>query len=363
MHNSPPCSKASTGSRAAFTLIELLVVVAIIAILVGVLLPAVQQARAAAMRTQCVNNLKQIGLALHNYHDVHGHLPSGYLASQPSGDPNFATAPGWGWAVFILPFMEQEALYEQLQGAIDAGLPITDPSVATAIRQPVSQFVCPSDVIPEPSFAVYTTGGNTSYPLVYSEGAPGTVMAAASSYAGCCGRDEDSDADGVTGSGVFYCNSQTRLTDITDGTSYTILAGERAWCRANGVWIGAIPGCAMAFGAQNPTIKLVGGLGSSPIFAAPMLVQCHAHLVNPTLDTDGGLDDIASQHGGGANLLLADGSVHFVINNSPDPDPNTPGAVLSPFAPASPGNWYARDTFDFMAYGSRGLNDTALPLD
>jgi prepilin-type N-terminal cleavage/methylation domain-containing protein/prepilin-type processing-associated H-X9-DG protein len=350
-------------NRRAFTLIELLVVIAIIGILVGLLLPAVQQVRAAAQRTQCVNNLKQVGLALHNYHDVHGHLPSGYLATAPSGDPNFTTAPGWGWAVFTLPFLEQGALYEQLQGAIETNTPITDPSVAAAIQRRVLQFVCPSDVIPDDAFTVYSLAGSTSYPLVYSEGAPGTVVAAACSYAGCCGRDEDSDADGVIGSGVFYCNSQTRLTDITDGTSCTILVGERAWCKANGVWVGAIPGCAMTFGAQNPTIKIVGGLGNSPIFAPPMLVQCHAHLVNPSLDLDGGLDDISSQHGGGANILLADGSVHFVLSNPPDPDPGTPGAILSPYAPPVPGNWYAPQTFAFMAYGSRGLDDNAPPLD
>ena len=96
------------------------------------------------------------------------------------------------------------------------------------------------------------------------------MLAGASSYAACCGRDEDSDADGVTGSGVFYCNSQTRLTEITDGTSCTILLGERAWCKANGVWVGAIPNCAMAFGQLNPTIKVIpGGFSNTPILCTP----------------------------------------------------------------------------------------------
>jgi prepilin-type N-terminal cleavage/methylation domain-containing protein/prepilin-type processing-associated H-X9-DG protein len=350
--------------RDGFTLIELLVVIAIIGLLIGLLLPAVQRVRAAAQRTQCINNLKQMGLALHNFHDVNSHLPSGYLASAPSGDPNFATAPGWGWAPLILPYLEQGALYGQLQDAIQSSTSITDPSVAIPIQARVSQFICPSDVVPDGPFAVYSLAGNTSYPLVYTEGAPGTVLASPSSYAGCCGRDENSDADGVIGSGVFYCNSQTRLTDITDGTSCTILIGERAWCNANGVWIGAIPGCAMVFGQLNSTTKVIpGGYPNTPIYAPPMLVQLHAHLVNPYLDLDGGTDDISSQHGGGANVLLADGSVHFVISTQPDPDPGTPGAILSPYAPAVPGNWYAPLTFAFMAYGSRAMDDAAPPLD
>jgi prepilin-type N-terminal cleavage/methylation domain-containing protein/prepilin-type processing-associated H-X9-DG protein len=350
--------------RSAFTLIELLVVVAIIGIMIGLLLPAVQQVRAAAQRTQCVNNLKQVGLALHNYHDVHTNFPSGYLSTASTDDPNFNCAPGWGWATFILPYLEHDDVYTQLQPAILKNLPITDVSVVSPIQTRVRQFICPSDVVPDEPFAVYSLAGNTSYPLVYSEGAVGTVLTTPCSYAGCCGRDEDSDADGVTGSGVFYCNSQTRLTDIKDGTSCTILIAERAWCKANGTWVGAIPGCAMTFGQLNPTLPVIsGGLGNTPIFAPPMLVQCHTHLVNPNLDTDGGLDDISSQHTGGANVLLADGSVHYVVSNQPDPDPGTPGAILSPYAPPVPGNYYAPQTFDFMAYGSRGADDYAPPLD
>jgi prepilin-type N-terminal cleavage/methylation domain-containing protein/prepilin-type processing-associated H-X9-DG protein len=358
MHSLP-----ARARRRAFTLIELLVVIAIIGVLVGLLLPAVQKVRAAAQRTQCVNNLKQIGLALHNFHDVNRHLPSGYIASAPSGDPNFATAPGWGWAPFILPYLEQAALYERLQGAIESNTPITDPSVAAPIQRRVSQFVCPSDVIPDDAFTVYSLAGNTSYPLVYNEGAPGTVVAAACSYAASCGRDEDSDADGITGSGVFYCNSQTRLTDIKDGTSCTILIGERAWSYASGVWIGAIPNCAMTFGPLNPATKLVGGMGNSPIYAPPMLVQFHVHLINPSTDLDGGLDDASSLHGGGVNVLLADGSVHFILSTPPDPDPGSPGAVLSPYAPPVPGNWYTAQSFGLMAYGSRAYDDYAPPLD
>jgi prepilin-type N-terminal cleavage/methylation domain-containing protein/prepilin-type processing-associated H-X9-DG protein len=353
-------------ARQAFTLIELLVVIAIIAVLIGLLLPAVQKVREAASRMQCQNNLKQMGLGLHNYHNSNQNLPSGYIASQPNGDPNFSSAPGWGWAAMLLPYIEQGNLFNQIQPAIQANVPINSPTVAAAIQTRITLYICPSDLTPAGSFNVWGLPANPSYPLVYFQGSASGVIAAPSSYAACVGRDEDSDADGVTGSGVFYCNSHTKLTDIVDGTSQTILIGERAWNSAQGVWAGAIPGCAMAFGPNNPCLSVIsGGQPNSPIYAPPMLVQAHAHLVNPTTDGDGGLDDYSSMHPGGANVLFGDGSVHFTLSTPPDPNPGAPGAIQSGYPPplGTPGNWYTPQSYNFMGYGTRAGGEVVAPLD
>jgi prepilin-type N-terminal cleavage/methylation domain-containing protein/prepilin-type processing-associated H-X9-DG protein len=354
-----------TRRRRAFTLIELLVVIAIIAILIALLVPAVQKVREAAARTQCINNLKQMGLALHAYHDTVKHFPPGYMATNATADPNFNTAPGWGWGALILPYLDQGPLYGSMDLAIRANLPITDPSVATSIQARLAVYLCPSDILPPGPFAVYSLAGHTSYPIVYSQGAPGTVLAGPSSYAACVGRDEDSDADGVFGSGIFYCNSATKMATITDGTSNTIMIAERAWANSNGVWVGAIPGCAMVFGTSNKNVNVIsGGYPNSPIYAPPMLAQLHLHMINPTTDGDGGLDDPSSMHTGGANILYADGTVHFVRTMGPDPNPGSPGAIQSTYPNGVPnGSWYTADCYNMMGYGTIRGGEPVQPLD
>ena len=127
-----------------FTLIELLVVIAIIAVLIALLLPAVQSAREAARRMQCVNNLKQIGIALHNYHDALSILPSGYIAASKFIDGETDTAPGWSWASMILPQLDQPPLYS----SINVYLPIQAAANTTSTQTILSAFLCPSDQIP-----------------------------------------------------------------------------------------------------------------------------------------------------------------------------------------------------------------------
>jgi prepilin-type N-terminal cleavage/methylation domain-containing protein/prepilin-type processing-associated H-X9-DG protein len=282
--------------RKAFTLIELLVVIAIIAILIGLLLPAVQKVREAAARIKCENNLKQFGLTCHNYHDTNSRLPPGYLATAPYQNGVSDTFPGWGWGVFLLPFIEQDNLYRQMN--IDQ--PIASSPAAQSF---LSLFVCPSDSYGGNNFAVPDAFGAT------------VSVAAPSSYAGCCGGDESETTD-PRGCGVFYRNSQTRFAEVSDGLSQTIFIGERAWSNANGAWIGAVPRGVCKRGQANRCP------GSPTGFApAPTLVLAHAHLNNATADTDGGLDDFSSRHPGGSNFLFGDGSVRFIRSVSAD-NPN-----------------------------------------
>jgi prepilin-type N-terminal cleavage/methylation domain-containing protein/prepilin-type processing-associated H-X9-DG protein len=273
-------------TRRGFTLIELLVVIAIIAVLIGLLLPAVQKVREAAARAKCQNNLKQIGLACHGYHDANGVLPPGYAATANYPD----TAPGWGWAAFLLPYLEQDALYRQL----DFKRPVQS---QPAIQTVVSAFLCPSDLPPGAAFPV-----TDALQTVVCTAAP-------SSYAATVGSDA-SEVEDETGNGVFYRNSQTRFSDITDGTSQTVLAGDRAWADTQGVWAGAPSGALARPGPANPWQSATG--------SAAVLVLVHNNWINITTDADGGLDDFSSKHTAGVNLLFADGSVHFLRSITAD---------------------------------------------
>jgi prepilin-type N-terminal cleavage/methylation domain-containing protein/prepilin-type processing-associated H-X9-DG protein len=276
---SPPYSPAARRRR-AFTLIELLVVIAIIAVLIGLLLPGVQKVREAAGRAKCQNNLKQIGLACHNYHDANGQLPPGYAATANYPD----TAPGWGWAAFLLPYVEQDTLYRQL----DFKRPVQS---QTAIQTVVKGFLCPTDSPPAGPFPV-----TDALQTVLCTAAP-------SSYAATVGSDA-SEVEDETGNGVFYRNSTTRFADITDGTSQTVMAGDRAWSDTQGIWAGAPSNALTRPGPVNPW--------PSTTASAAALVLVHNNWINITTDADGGLDDFSSKHTGGANLLFADGSVHFI---------------------------------------------------
>jgi prepilin-type N-terminal cleavage/methylation domain-containing protein/prepilin-type processing-associated H-X9-DG protein len=307
--------------RGAFTLIELLVVIAIIAILIGLLVPAVQKVREAANRTQCTNNLKQIGLALHGWHDANKRLPPGYLAGGPYIDGATDTTPGWGWAALILPHLEQAPLYRQLNLA----QPVQS-SAAIATLLPIYQ--CPSDVFVG-VFTVTDAFGNA------------LAQAAPSSYAACIGGDESA-TDAPRGLGVFYRNSSTRLADITDGTAQTILVGEHAWANVNGIWAGAISGGVARRGQFNPC----PGSGAS-FYPAPTLVLAHAHLNNAMTDTDGGLDDFSSRHDGGSQFLFADGHV-TLVRSIPGDQPN---------------GTYTADSIAFQALGTRAGNEVVQGLD
>jgi prepilin-type N-terminal cleavage/methylation domain-containing protein/prepilin-type processing-associated H-X9-DG protein len=269
------------NSRSAFTLIELLVVLAIIAVLISLLLPAVQKVREAANRTQCTNNLKQIGLACHHYHDSYHSLPPGYYATASYPD----TTPGWGWGAYLLPYLEQEPLYRQ----IDFRQPMQqNPAVLGTILR---VYLCPSDQPPPQPFSIV----DATFESV--------VSAAPSSYAASVG-DDNSEADAPTGNGVFYRNSKIRFADITDGLSNTTILGDRAWLQVQGIWAGAPNNGVTHAGPRNAWPNATA--------SASVLILAHNNWINSATDSDGGLDDFSSNHPGGANLLFADGSVHFL---------------------------------------------------
>jgi prepilin-type N-terminal cleavage/methylation domain-containing protein/prepilin-type processing-associated H-X9-DG protein len=287
-------------SRCGFTLIELLVVIAIIAVLIGMLLPAVQKVREAAARLRCKNHMKQIGLALHTYHDRTGTFPPGYSSNAAFTD---GTGPGWGWAAFILADLDQEPLFR----LIDFNQPVTAAGKHDAVRQAAVPFLrCPSDPRQEPipltEFAhpasLMTPLARSNYVACYGNtpflGEPAAVLTTHLTI------------DGIVGRGMFYRNSRTRIADVTDGLSNTFAVGEKNAKNTMATWVGVVPGA--AWRSANDTANY-GGIPSNLPAA---LVLGHACRQHPPSADAGVAEDFSSPHVNGVNALFADGSVHSV---------------------------------------------------
>jgi prepilin-type N-terminal cleavage/methylation domain-containing protein/prepilin-type processing-associated H-X9-DG protein len=269
-----------------FTLIELLVVIAIIGVLIGLLLPAVQKVREAANRMSCQNNLHQIVLALHSYHDSQGSFPSGYRCT-PQASPDY-TAPGWGWAALILPQVEQDNLYRQA----NLTLPVEDPSNLAVRTQVLKVYVCPSDR----STGVFT---------VYDKNNTALTQAATNSYAACHGVGVDLDEELDDFNGMFSRNSHVTFADVTDGTSNTIAVGERGAFFTRAAWAGAV-----SFGTTRIT---PGAPVNNPAVVEDAPTQPLAHIDIETInDPRGDPEDFFSPHPGVINFAFADGSVRSV---------------------------------------------------
>src|SRR5262245_2873418 len=198
------------NGRRAFTLVELLVIIAIIAVLIALLLPAVQRVREAANRVQCANNLRQLGLALHNYHDVHRRFPPGLLnTAWPARSPDYERR---SWMPRILSFIEQEALSREFEEHRRIG--VDYPWYSEHASTPIPLLLCPSDPAGPKTFGFGAT------PI--SEGFHGN-------YALCLGSTVLNPPDDLTGTrrnGMFFALSRIRLGDVIDGTSSTLMGGE-----------------------------------------------------------------------------------------------------------------------------------------
>jgi len=295
--------------RSGFTLIELLVVIAIIAILIALLLPAVQQAREAARRSQCKSNLKQFGLAMHDYHDVNGMFPIGIThnsaVSDPTDSTDLATHGGaWSWGARLLPYLEQEALYNQLQ----VGERWMH-SAGDLLQTQVNVFSCPSDTKPKlnDQRGILAAGGG------------GEVAIASASYVGNIDDREGrvnpyglKDTSNNNGNGIFLFSVGVKFSDITDGTTNTIAIGERSWRFPEGTLTrGAnIYGTSRVlhgnFMWQQDRRCGVGVLAAAGSW--PLKSHCPA-------DTGDKHSTFVSQHTGGVQFVMTDGSVQFISEN------------------------------------------------
>ena len=327
-------------SRKAFTLVELLVVIAIIGILIGMLLPAVQQVRETARRIHCANNLKQLGIAMLNYESAHRQLPPGYRShvtsdgDVPSGvfidSATWDAAPGWGWGAYLLPYVEQS----NVDAAIDFAHPIWEEGNRQAANQSIHLYLCPSSSGPIDAVAVVDEQGQPYSPLgnplslgrshyVASHGQESCWGECGSALTGVVFTDiyaattteiqVNGDVSRVA-DGPFYRNSETKLNEFYDGTSNTICLGEHSSRLSDKTWVGVVPGASVhprftspengADGAATLVLVHAGPSGGElDITGSPII-----HSINfPTYH----VGQMYSEHPGGGNLTMGDGSVQF----------------------------------------------------
>ena len=290
--------------RSAFTLIELLVVIAIIAVLIALLLPAVQQAREAARRSQCKNNLKQFGLALHNYHETHQTFPYGIEGREGSVGGN------WAWGALILAQVDQAPLANSLLvGSTSLTVALGDATKLALMRTPLSLFRCPSDTgLPV----------NSAFTLHPSSSTVATSNYIASNHSNENNRDSTFNGMFSCAGDVLVCNvtrPPIAIRDVTDGLSNTLALGERAWSSGNIQYNAAIIYGTRDSDAANSTLGMTDNHG------------CGIRPINST-DTTNGPRGFSSVHEGGAQFLLADGSVRFISENI---NHNTDATVNSTF--------------------------------
>ena len=331
--------KTGNVVRQGFTLVELLVVIAIIGILVGLLLPAVQAAREAARRMQCSNNLKQLGLAVQNYHDVYKSLPSGFITNYPAGALNTAAMMSvtqrthWSWGAFVLPYIEQSALYNTLNpGQTSMDVLLATPVGLAALTTSLPSFQCPSDTGPSlNNFDANQSDApaNSNAPwynrFVTSNGTNRIAIAKSNYIMSACSSVSTTPPiwpQYGPATGVAWLNSKCGLNEITDGTSNTILIGERAF-RYHDLTVGA--GNALGFSSTVNTPGTSAGIKAAAMCVLGLAYNGINWSANNRIHQPRGY---SSNHAGGAMFVLNDGSVHF-ISESIDYNQQTVPGILT----------------------------------
>jgi prepilin-type N-terminal cleavage/methylation domain-containing protein len=301
-----------------FTLIELLVVIAIVAVLMSLLLPAVQQAREAARRAQCKSNIRQISLALHNYHATYGIFPSGQYFCKPGTDcsnrPFFA--PGWGWSASVLPFVDQAPIFNRLNFSLE----MRDASHVGVLATPIPLFHCPSDRTRRDSLA--PSGFSFRTERIATTNYCGNGGSFSVSFEAPAVAKDENWTNGVLGR-----DSARRFRDITDGVSNTILVGE--------VIHYDFPWDPTLYGHWDPP---------SGTACCTLSLARHANWgMNPGFSgtVDERRESFSSLHAGGAHFGLCDGSVRFVSENIDNTQRQRTSATMSdPFDRANSGADY-----------------------
>ena len=317
--------EVSRARSAGFTLIELLVAIAVIAVLISLLLPAVQSAREAARRAQCTNNLKQLGLAISNYEGVHGCIVSGYISSAvpltvapvPGYNPDPQTndnGPGWGWLALLLPFEEQAPL----SNATNFNLPTWTADNSTVAGVQLNVFLCPSANNPTPTCRMVNANLNL-LPVA-------NTLFARANYQYNMGWNDTSITpantnydDPVLGcNGPLYRNSGVKFSGVSDGLSNTVFASEKTPYLADASWVGIIPGY-RHFAYNAFASAGTGGAGVNYDYPGSILASHSGpslyespRVIHPPNSPLGHTDEFYSLHPGGANVLMGDGSVRFI---------------------------------------------------